>query len=147
MDRESDSMPDGIGTILQLLEEGRDAQAKANEILGEVRVDVAGVKRALKAQQEGMVELRRQQIENSDRLRSLELQLARLPHTEREVGRLHAKQDKLEERVGALEKTGVRTEVVTGAVTGSAKEMLKHVVSGVAGAAAAVFAWMISKGG
>lgn len=137
-------MPERITAILSLLEEGREAQAKANEILAEVRVDVAGMKRMLDAQQAGMADLRKEQAEQGERLRAVELALAQYAHAERDLGKLFAHVDKLDTRVRVLEGNEREAKVVTGATAWGFREVMKLLLATVIGAGSALVAWAMS---
>lgn len=139
-------MPERIDAIVRMLEEQRDGQAKANELLAQVRVAVAGMTRSFEAQQEGIFELRRQQGETSERLRSVELALATLPMHEKDLARLFGRHSDLELRVRTLEGDGRETKVVHGAVKIGARDIFKHIVSVIAGAVTAAVIFAATKG-
>jgi hypothetical protein len=108
----------GLELLQGLLREQRDNALKANTLLAEVRVGVAGIERS-------QGELRRDFRELSDRTRGIELELARLPAIEREQGVLgervtglakshERRHTDLETRVRKLEGDGRVSGVVNG---------------------------------
>lgn len=104
-------------------------------VLNEVRVDMSAVKTQLG-------DMRQQQQDTGERLRSAELRLERLPHIEREVLNLQSSQQGIDERVRKIELGGVKTEVAVGA----ASRFGWHVLTAAIGVAVSAAALWISGG-
>lgn len=131
--------------ILELVREQREGQAKTNALLGDLRSDMAGVKTALEGQQASTALLQGQVNTLFDRQRQVEQQAQQIPQIERELNAAAVRYDGIEKRVRALETDASRAGVVTGAVSSSAKELLKWVLSIAAGAIAFVAGWFVSR--
>lgn len=142
---EKSKVPERIDMILELVREQREGQAKTNALLGDLRSDMAGVKTALEGQQASTALLQGQVNTLFDRQRQIEQQAQQIPQIERELNAAAVRYDGIEKRVRTLETDASRAGVVTGAVSSSAKELLKWVLSIAAGAIAFVAGWFVSR--
>lgn len=111
-------MAENVDLILGLLREQREDQRRTNNVLAELSVDMAGVRRMVDGQAEGIAAMRADQAQIFDRLRLVEATAARVPHIDAEVGNINT-------RIRALEVEGAGTRMVAGGVTSVAKEVLK----------------------
>lgn len=139
MNGEMSKVPERIDMILQLLQQQREDQGKMNTVLGDLRVDVASVKKAVDGQQDGIAGIRADQVQIFDRLRIVE-------HQAQHVPRLQGELDDLDERVRLLEQDGAGHRVVTGAVTGSARELLRWSLGLAACAITGIVTWVLTRG-
>lgn len=125
-------VPEPRGDLSDLLR----AQARTNDLLGEMRADIAGVKQAIDSQAARIADIRESQADVFDRLRSCELRLERLPQVEREILTLQTGYQSIESRVRGLEVGGARTDVVTGGVSRFGWHVITAAVSATASAVA-----------
>lgn len=111
-------MAENVDLILGLLREQREDQRRTNNVLSELSVDMAGVRRVVEGHAEGIAGMRADQAQIFDRLRLVEAKAERIPHIDVMVTGIG-------DRVRKLELDGASTQLVTGGVTSVAKEMLK----------------------
>lgn len=126
-------MADNVDLILQLLQEQRDEQKRASDMLGDVRVAVASVQRTVEGQQAGIAAMRADQAQIFDRLRAVETRAERIAHIDETVTAMDA-------RVRVLEQHDAGNKVVHGGLLGFTRETLKAVLQVMVGV---IVAWLM----
>lgn len=134
------TMPERLTLITELLQDAREAQEKGNSMLADLRVDVAAMQRAQTGQAEHIADLRAEQRQMSDRLRTVELQL-------QPVADLQRQHRDLEARIRTLEGDGREAKLVNRAVTGGARDVWRYTVGVVGGLLLAAALWAVKQGG
>lgn len=138
-------MTDQLELIHGLLQDQREAQHRANAMLGDLRVDVAAMQRLQESQSVNLAEIRADIRQIYDRLRDAEMKMQQIPAVEAELARQaermagieranQRRQDDLERRMRALEGDGREHKVVAGALATGARTIWHYIAGAVVAA-------------
>lgn len=127
------TMTERLALIQELLLENREAQEKGNSILVELRIEVAALQRSHDGQVGQIADMRAEIRQVSDRLRTAEMQI-------QPMADLRQRNNELESRLRVLEGDGREQRVVTGAIGGGARDIMRLIAAAIIGAVAAGFA-------